>query len=196
VDEAVRRAPEQLLCEQPGQERDAELNGPGRLELECFDKRSANTRVVAADVEHAEAAEHVEKAVAVRVVQVLPLGARPDAVEPDRLQHAHELRVDRPRVDVVVLARALPQELPDHVRSVPPSKRREPRLSGALETRQDRYGYLLWPFPWLPPWLEWPELPCETWPEFPCELEWPELPCVVGVVGALLVLVGVTVVLL
>ena len=34
-------------------------------------------------------AKQVEEPVAVRIEEVLALGARPDAVEADRLQHAH-----------------------------------------------------------------------------------------------------------
>ena len=95
--EPRRRAREQRLREQAGQRGDAELHGAGRLELERLDERRADARVVAADVVHPEAAEQVEVAVAVGVEEVGAVGARPGAVEADRAQHAHELRVDRAR---------------------------------------------------------------------------------------------------
>ena len=106
--EPRRRAPEQLLGEERRQRRGAELHRAGQVELERLDERGAHARVVAADVEHPEAAEHVEELVAV----ARPRGTRPRrathvAVEADRLQDARELRVDRapPEVDVAALAR-------------------------------------------------------------------------------------------
>ena len=95
---------EQRLGEEPRQRRDAELDRSRCLELERFDQRRADARVVAADVVHAEAAEHVEVAVAVSVEEVRAVGARPRPVEPDRAQHAHELRIDRPRPALVLVA--------------------------------------------------------------------------------------------
>ena len=77
---------------------------PRRLEPECLDERGADSRVVAADAVHPEAAEQVEETRPVGVVEVRALGARPGAVEADRPQHAHELRVDRPRPEVEILA--------------------------------------------------------------------------------------------
>ena len=96
--------PDQLLCEQAGKERRPHREHPGRLEPERLGERGADTRVVAADAVHPEAAEQVEVARAVRVVEVRALGARPRAVEADRSQHPHELRVDRPRPEVEILA--------------------------------------------------------------------------------------------
>ena len=96
---------QQLLGEQRWQDRRPELHGAGRLQLELLDERRADARVVAADVEHPEAAEHVEVAVPVSVPEVLPLRARPDPIEADRLQDARELRIDRPRPELDVLAR-------------------------------------------------------------------------------------------
>src|SRR5206468_10316098 len=71
-----------------------------------LDQRSAHARVVAPDVEHPEAAEHVEILVAALVPEVGAICARPLAVEADLLQDARELRVDRaaPEVDVAPLA--------------------------------------------------------------------------------------------
>ncbi len=87
------RAPEQLLREQTRQERHPELHRARVLELERLDERGPHAGVVATDVEHPEAAEDVEVAPALRVVHVLALGPRPDTVEADRAQHAHELRL-------------------------------------------------------------------------------------------------------
>ena len=103
--EPRRRAAQQLLGEQRRQRRGAELHRAGQVELERLDERGAHARVVAADVEHPEAAEQVEEAVAVGVPEVRALGAHPRAVEADRLEHARELRVDRarPELDVAPL---------------------------------------------------------------------------------------------
>src|SRR5437773_1897211 len=114
-------------CENPGR------SGPKRL---------VNAGV-AADVEHAEPAERVEVAVAVRVPEVGALGPRPAAVETDRPQQPHELRVDRLRVQVERLGAALLDQLaePTHARIMarPMSK---PRLAGkvALVTGASRGG--------------------------------------------------------
>src|SRR4029453_5331405 len=48
---------------------------------------------------------------AVGVVEISALGPRPTAVESDRPQQAHELRVDRPRVEVELLAPMLVEQL-------------------------------------------------------------------------------------
>src|SRR5207247_1174948 len=79
---------------------DAELHGARPVELQRLDESLADARVVSPDVEHAEAAEHVEVAVAVRVPEVRALCPGPAAVEADRPQQADELRVDRLRVQV------------------------------------------------------------------------------------------------
>ena len=94
-----------------GSDVDAELDRSGPLELERLDERLADTRVVAADVEHAEAAEQVEIAVAVVVPEVRALRAGPAAVEADRPQQLHELRVDRLRVQVERLGAPFLDEL-------------------------------------------------------------------------------------
>jgi hypothetical protein len=104
---------DQLLGEQAGQERRPHREHPRRVERERLDERGADARVVAADVVHPEPAEHVEVAVALLVEQVRALGARPRAVEADRPQHAGELRVDRARPQVEILAAAGLEQLPD-----------------------------------------------------------------------------------
>ena len=120
--EARRRSLEQCLGEQAGEGGDAELHGAGCLELERLDERGADARVVAADVVHPKAAEHVEKPVALLVVEVGAFGARPRAVEADRAQDADELRVDRARPAPVLVAGACeqPREVDRaHGRNVP-----------------------------------------------------------------------------
>ncbi len=105
--EAGGRTAEELLREERRERRSAELNRAGQVELERLDERGADARVVASDVEHPEAAEHVEVLLAAGIPQVGALGARPLAVEADRLEDARELRVDRasPQVDVGAIPR-------------------------------------------------------------------------------------------
>ena len=88
-----RRAADELLGEQRRDRRDPHLRRVRRLALHRLDEPVAHARVRAADVEHPEPAEPVEVALAVRVVEIGALGARPVAVEPDRPQHADHLRV-------------------------------------------------------------------------------------------------------
>ena len=119
--EPRRGAAQELLGEQRRQRRGAELHRAGQVELERLDERRAHARVVAADVEHPEAAEQVEEAVAGVVPEVGALGARPGAVEADRLQHARELRVDRARPQLEALAAALRNELGNHANDCSPT---------------------------------------------------------------------------
>ena len=95
---------DQLLGEQAGQECRPHREHPGCLEPECLDERGADPRVVAADAVHPEAAEQVEVARPVRVVEIRAFRARPRPVEADRPQDPHELRVDRPRPELEILA--------------------------------------------------------------------------------------------
>src|SRR5207248_5225131 len=54
------RTPQQRLGEQARQRGDSELDRAGQLELERLDERGPDARIVAADVVHPEATEHVE----------------------------------------------------------------------------------------------------------------------------------------
>ena len=106
-EDAVDRGGQPLderLREPRGDRRDPELDRVRRLRLQVLDQRRLDARVVAPDREHAEAAEQVEVLDAVRVGEVRAARAGPALVEPDRPQHAHELRVDRarPRLERVV----------------------------------------------------------------------------------------------
>ncbi len=122
--DARRRAAQQLLREQRRQHVDADLHRARPLQLERLDQGLAHTGIVAPDVEHAEAAEHVQVAVAVAVPEVRALGPRPLPVEPDRPQQPDELRVDRLRVEVERLGAALVDQL------------RQPAHAGIIATRR------------------------------------------------------------
>ena len=105
--EARGRSAKELLREERRQRRSSKLDRAGEVELERLDERGADARVVASDVEHPETAEHVEVLLAAGIPEVGALGTRPLAVEPDRLEDARELRVDRasPEIDVGAIAR-------------------------------------------------------------------------------------------
>src|SRR3954447_12415716 len=133
--DAAAGALHELLGEQSRKERGAELHRAGRLELERLDERRPNGAVVAADVEHAEAAEHVEEPVPVRVPEVLPFGTHPRAVEADRAQDARELRIDRARPEVEVVARARLEEIPEGERRHPPESSRNSGVPGVSGRR-------------------------------------------------------------
>ena len=100
------RAADELLGEQRRHRRHAHLRRVRGLDLHRLGEPVADARVVPPDVEHPEAAEPVEIAVAARVVEIGALGARPVAVEPDRPQHADHLRVHVLGVQVERLAGA------------------------------------------------------------------------------------------
>ena len=143
--EPGRRACQQRLGEESRQRGDAELHGAGRVELERLDQRRPNARVVAADVVHPEAAEHVEIAGAVRVVEVGAVRARPRAVEADRAQDADELRVDRARPARVLIAGTGEQALevdrahaPEFTRSRRESRARDPRSARRAASAERR----------------------------------------------------------
>jgi hypothetical protein len=102
-------------------------------------QRRPHARVRAADVVHPEAAEQVQEAVAVRVVEVRTLAARPAAIEADRPQHAHELRVDEPRVELKFRARALGEQVADaeaHVSTCEPGSQSLARGGNRLLRRR------------------------------------------------------------
>ncbi len=120
------RAPDELLGEERRDEGDAHLRRVRRLPLHRLDQPVAHARVRAADVEHAEAAQPVEVAVPVGVVEVRALGAGPVAVEPDRAQDTHHLRIDVLGEEVESLARPPRQqfgELTGHASELTPRYR-------------------------------------------------------------------------
>ena len=109
--EARGRPLQQLVGEDRAERVDAERELSRRVELERLLERRLHPRVVAPDVVHPEPAQPVEVAVAVGVVQMGAFGARPAAVEADRAQHPHELRVDRASVEVELVARVALEQL-------------------------------------------------------------------------------------
>ena len=111
--EARGRPPQQLVGEDRAQRVDAERELSRRVELQRLRERRLHPRVVAADVVHPEPAEPVEVAVPLGVVEVRTLGACPAAVEADRAQHPHELRVDDARVELQLVARMPLEQLAD-----------------------------------------------------------------------------------
>src|SRR5581483_1507222 len=143
--EARRRALEECLGKKAGERRDAELHRAWKLEVERLLQRAADGLVVPPDVVHAEAAEQVEVAVAVVVEEVRAVRARPRAVETDRLQHAHELRIDRARPARVLVAGLRQQRLeverahaPEVTRWLRGSRARDPR--GGCRARRRSAG--------------------------------------------------------
>ena len=90
--------PQQLAGEVAGVGGDAELHRDRQVGRERVGERGADARVRATDVEHAEAADEVEEAHAVRVDEMGALAGRPRPVEADRPEHPHELRVDVLRI--------------------------------------------------------------------------------------------------
>ena len=111
--QARRGAREQRLRQQPGQRRDAELDRVRHLELHRLHQGRSHPRVVPPHVEHPEAAQQIEKAIPVDVVEMRTRRALPLTVEPDRPQDLHELRVDARGVGVEILAGARGEQLPD-----------------------------------------------------------------------------------
>ena len=98
---------QQLLGEQAGQRLAVEAGEVGELGVEDVVQRLADDGVVAAEAHHPEAGEHVEVVVAVGVPEVGALGPLVDLVEADGVQHARQLVVEVPRVQLVALAAAL-----------------------------------------------------------------------------------------
>ena len=107
------RAREQLLGEQPREQRQVELHHVGELGVEDVVQRLPDDRVVAPDAVDAEARQEVEIAVAVDVV--VPRAARlgEDAVEADRAQGSRHLRVEVLGMQVATLGAALLDQRPD-----------------------------------------------------------------------------------
>lgn len=114
----MRTVGEQPLREQPGQRLAVEAGEVGELGVEDVVQRLADDGVMAAEAHHPEPGEHVEVVLAVRVPEVRALGPLVDLVEADGVQHARELVVEMPAVQLVAFGAALGQqraevELPD-----------------------------------------------------------------------------------
>ena len=107
------RAPDQLLGEHPAQERHAELRQVAGAGGEHRLDRRDRLGMVAADREHAVAAEEVQVALAVRIDQVGAVAADPHLVEAERAHDAPHLRVQIAVAERELLARAGAQDLLD-----------------------------------------------------------------------------------
>ncbi|CAM5324373.1 hypothetical protein SAFG77S_00079 [Streptomyces afghaniensis] len=105
----VRAVREQLLGQQARQRLAVEPGEVGEPGVQDVVQRLAHHGVVAAQAHHPEPGEHVQVVVAVRVVEVGALGALVDLVEADGVQHARELVVQVPGVQLVALGSALGQ---------------------------------------------------------------------------------------
>ncbi len=106
------RPREQRLGEQSGERTDAERELARRVELERLDESGTYARIVAADVVHPEAAQPIEVAGSLGVVQMRALRTSPCPVVADRPQHPHVLRVDRAGVELERVICMRRQQLP------------------------------------------------------------------------------------
>ena len=89
---------EQPLGQHAGQRRDVELHEIGQVAVEHALQRVAQRRMVAADREHAKAAQQVEIARAVAIEQILALALLKADVVADGLEHAYQLLVQVARM--------------------------------------------------------------------------------------------------
>ena len=125
------RLGQQPLGEQAGQQRAVELNHAGQLCVEHVVQRLADNGVVVPHPEDAEASQEVGVPVAVAVPQVGALGPLVHLVESDGVQHAGQLRVQIPCVQVITLPAPGGQEgrqVKSHPRIIP--GRSAPRRAG------------------------------------------------------------------
>lgn len=106
----VRTVGEEPLREQPGQRRAVEAGEVGEPGVEDVVQRLADDGVMAAEAHHPEPGQHVEVVVAVRVPEVRALGPLVDLVEADGVQHARELVVEMPGVQLVAFGAALGEQ--------------------------------------------------------------------------------------
>ncbi|CAM5620994.1 hypothetical protein SALBM217S_04818 [Streptomyces griseoloalbus] len=106
----MRAVGEEPLGEQAGQRLAVEAGEVGQGQVQDVVQRLADHGVMAAKAHHPEPGEHVEVVVALVVPEVGTLGALVDLVEADGVQHARELRVEVPVVQLVALGPALGQQ--------------------------------------------------------------------------------------
>ncbi len=106
----VRAVREQLLGQQPGQRLAVEPGQVGELGVQDVVQGAADDRVVPAQAHHPEPGQHVQVVVALRVPEVGALGPLVDLVEADGVQHAGQLVVEVPGVQLVPLRAALGQQ--------------------------------------------------------------------------------------
>ena len=90
----MRHEREQPLGQNAGERRDVHLHEIRQVGVEHALQRRANRRMIAADREHAEAAQQVEIAVALAVVEVLAASLAKADIIADRPQHPDHLLVE------------------------------------------------------------------------------------------------------
>ena len=87
---------QQPLGEHAGERRDVELDQIGQVAVEHAFQRLAHRRMVAPDRKHAKAAQQVEIARAIAIVEVLPLPLLEADIVADGLENPNELLVQMP----------------------------------------------------------------------------------------------------
>ena len=121
-------ARQQALGEQAAQQRDVHLHQVRQLGCQGLLQGADHRRMVAPDREDAEAAQQVEIAIALLVVEIGAEAPGVVAVEADGAQHADHLRIQIAVVELVFLRRPFGQELVDVDRHhVVPTWRRKSR---------------------------------------------------------------------
>ena len=108
--------PQQPLGQDAGERRHIHLDEIGQVAVEHVLERVAHMRMVAAEREHAEAAQQVEIAGVGVVKKILAPAGREADVEADGLQHPHHLFIQMPRVQRVSLRFPLREQRCDIVR--------------------------------------------------------------------------------
>ncbi|CAM5269625.1 hypothetical protein SFIMM107S_07527 [Streptomyces griseus] len=124
----VRAVGQQLLGEQSGQRLAVEAGEVGQLGVQDVVQGLPDDGVVAAQAHDAEAGEHVEVVVALRVPEVRALGPLVDLVEADGVEHARQLVVEVARVQLVPLGPALGEE-PRQIEALGSAVRHRPLFS-------------------------------------------------------------------
>ena len=107
----LRAARDQLLGQQSRQQRAVHLHHAGQVGVEGLVQRVLDHRVRATQGEDAEAAQHVEVAIAVVVEEVAALAALVETVETERRDDLGELRVEVLGVQGEVVAVSLFHQL-------------------------------------------------------------------------------------
>ena len=94
----MRHVREQPLGQNAGERRDIHLHEIGQVGIERAFQRRADRRVVAADREDAEAAQQIEIALAIPIVEVLPASLAKPHIISDGPQHPDHLLIETARV--------------------------------------------------------------------------------------------------
>ena len=102
----IGHARQQPLGQNAGERRDIHLHEIGQLAVEDAFQRIAQRRMIAADGENAEAAQQIEIARAVAVVEILACAAAEPHVIADGAQHPDHLLVEMAAVHVIAVGLA------------------------------------------------------------------------------------------